>query len=235
MVGGFMVEADKHLILLERHLAGLVRKWIPEEDWRTFFFHTMELWNGSRYFHDKDKWPPEKRFEILDDLCAVPEKFDLLLSCGFVSRSDAANFAYRPELNVTAEEKEGVILALALAKFSETIEDFVRVHLPDEVALLILEDRSTLKAAVREMHEILRDGERLQANGIVLNSFPFERVRETIHFADKRVSPPLWMADLCTFFVKGFLMRKPFVDRFWSVLKPSMIAVPKEETRTPLP
>ena len=80
---------------------------------------------------------------VVASLVGIPEKFDLLLSCGFVDRATTPANVFR------AEMREAVLLGTALARFSETIEGFMRECTEGEIAMLFAEDRDSLHFAIK--------------------------------------------------------------------------------------
>jgi hypothetical protein len=62
------------------------------------------------------------------------------------------------------------------------------------------------------------------AERLILN-----RVIDTVHFAEKKSSSILQVADACAFFVKRRLMNTSEHMRFFGPLKPRMVVLPKQD------
>src|ERR1700722_12597625 len=72
---GIIVHGDDQVVPVEQYLESLVEKHIPADQRAAFFFHATDIYGGGDkncIFHDKDEWPDERRWAILDDLVAVP-------------------------------------------------------------------------------------------------------------------------------------------------------------------
>lgn len=91
VVGGVLIDGDRLLGAVENHFSILLLKHIPLEDRAGFIFHASDIWSGGGYFKDRAKWPLEQRLAILDDLIAIPAKFDLPVTFGTV---DWAKFGF---------------------------------------------------------------------------------------------------------------------------------------------
>ena len=86
VVSGVVVDGDRQLVAVENHLDILVQKHIPEHDRPGLIFHATDIWSGAKYFKDRDKWPMERRLEILRDLARIPGRFDIPVAWGFVDK-----------------------------------------------------------------------------------------------------------------------------------------------------
>jgi hypothetical protein len=83
VVGGVIVDADKKLIAVDRHLDALVKRHIPEDHRAGFVFHATELFNGGGKVVKRNdpEWPLDRRLEIADSLAAVAKKFGAVFIC----------------------------------------------------------------------------------------------------------------------------------------------------------
>jgi hypothetical protein len=84
VVAGPLIHGDMQLDAIENHLGYLTFKHIPHADRAGFIFHATDIWSGKGCFKDRDQWPLDKRLEILDDLIAVPSKFELPIAYGAI-------------------------------------------------------------------------------------------------------------------------------------------------------
>jgi len=104
---------------------------------------------------------------------------------------------------------------------------------PDEVALIIAEDKPDVRSAMRDMLKFaqrppallvpfLHDDERPH--------LPLSRIVDTVHFAGKLDSSPLQVADLCAFAIMRRLKRASGNERLYApierniVFKPSLVS-----------
>lgn len=227
VIGGVIVHADEQLVPLERELAAVIEKHIPEQDRDGFVFHAMEIWNGGRYFR-REQWPAEKRHEILADLVAIPEKLQMPLSFGVQNRERACAFIDPSE--ISDRDAELQLYSDTYARFCETIEKFMReVAGKNEITVLIGEDNDAVRALTKHAHRIFRDSKQISEIAPLLTYFPFERIREGVHFSPKEESKALQMADLVTFVVKRRLMGDPYITPYYDALASWLIVHPKPE------
>lgn len=229
VIGGVIVHADAQLIPLEEHIDRLVHEHIPEGDRTGFVFHAMELWHGGRYF-DRENWPLQKRLEILADLAAIPAKFDIPVSFGYQKREHAWRFIGPAKLN--SREVELQLYSDTYARFCESIEMFMREAASDEITVLIGEDNDAIHAVAKMAHQHYRDPNWVKETAPLLTYFPFERIRESVHFAKKPESKALQIADMCTFIIKRRLMNDPRIGPLYEALEPMMVVLPKPELLT---
>jgi hypothetical protein len=96
VMAGIIVHADQQWKILERYLSDMADEFAPPEKRDGFIFHAKELFSGGKTFNRED-FPKEKRWEILDYLVAIPEKFEFGIAWGLVER--AALAAKYPQWN----------------------------------------------------------------------------------------------------------------------------------------
>ena len=229
VAGGVMIDADRQMIAVEEHLAALVTKYIPEEDRDGFIFHAMELWSGSRYFKKhKDAWPLDRRMDVLRDLAAMPETFDLAVCWGFHDRELIPRYNFPESLSVF--DRERAVYADVISRICDTVESVMRECFSDEVTILICEDRDSVRAILKEMHSIYRDPKRVAGwSKYTLANFPFHHIRDTIHFAKKQESAHLQLADTCTFILKKRLEKNEHARDLYAAIKPRLLSFAQGE------
>jgi hypothetical protein len=226
VVGGVILDADRQMIAVEDYLDRLIFKYIPESDQAGFVFHAMDLWHGGPYFV-RHKWPRDKRMEIMAELAAIPAKFELLVSFGYQERALIPQYNF--PVGATAKTKELVAYTDAVARFCETVERHMREFAPEEVTVLIAEYRDSIQNLLREAHAIYRDHNRIMKMNPLLRYFPFHHIRDTIHFARKKESAHLQIADVCTFIIKKRLMKDPLAAKLFESIKSVMLVLPRDE------
>jgi len=227
VIGGVMIDADRQMIPVEDHIQELVWKHIPEKDWVGFAFHASDLWHGGPYFK-RDNWPLKKRLEILAELAEIPRQFGLVMVAGFQERALMRHHRFPP--NTDDKTKELAAYNNAMVRFCESVERFMRESAPDEITMLIAEDRDTVRQLLKQWHIVYRDKDLVAGLlGPRLTYFPFERIRDTIHFAKKDESRHLQLADLCTFIFKRRLLKDEHIRPFYAAIKPRLITLPADE------
>ena len=90
-------------------------------------------------------------------------------------------------------------------------EEIMRMKWASEVAQLVAEDNDQVRSLVRETQQIFlapskADGPLHENAKIIL---PLRKIRGSVHFAKKSESPPLQLADLCAFIIRGHLAGHP--------------------------
>jgi hypothetical protein len=152
-VAGVIVHGDKQWRRVEAHLEQMAETYATGNRRHDFYFHAYELLSGTRRFH-KSVWPLATRLQILDELVAIPRIFDLPIFHCSIDRVSAS---------VYIEERCGTVAferaVHAYAQFfcSLQIEVYLKTITPDEVALLIAEDREQVRKMLRHAHNMSRD------------------------------------------------------------------------------
>jgi len=228
VVSGVVVDGDRQLVAVENHLDILLQKYIPEEDRPGFIFYATDIWSGARYFRDRERWPMERRLEILRDLARIPGRFDMPIAWGFVDKNEFPD----PKFAI-AFDQENIEVARHVMAFTDcslVVEEFMR-SCTNEIALIIAEDRDIVRQAVKEAIALYRSPEQLRAWKLDKKQLlPFRRIRDTVHFAKKPESRHLQLADACTFFIKGHLNQQVRGDFLYAELKPMLLVFPAKDS-----
>ena len=225
VVAAIIIEADKQLLAVEQQLDAITEKHIPKEDRPGFVFHATDIWSGKKYFKDRQLWSLEKRLAILDDLAAIPAKFDLPISfAAFIKEKwDDERLPRKP----TPGEKDEAMHTLAFATCCDGVEMFMRECAPDEITMLIAEVRPAIEMSLKSALLIFKSAEAMKLNDFPQREFtPYEKIRESVYFAIKDESRPLQLADTCCFFLRARASKTPHTERYYKMLKPQMLYVP---------
>jgi hypothetical protein len=89
VVAGVIIHADRQWKAVELHLNDMADRYVPGDRRAGFVFHAKDLFHGSGAF-PRNQWSREKRWEILDELIAIPEQLDLAVVPGYVERAALA-------------------------------------------------------------------------------------------------------------------------------------------------
>lgn len=221
IVAGVVIHGDDALAPVEDHLESLMRENIPERDWDSFHFHAKDLWQGTKYFKDRDVWPLERRMSLMRRLCWVPDAFDLSVVFGFHSREEIRQFV--PRYNTVSAHDQSVLAhAYAFISMTVNLERHMKNKHPGEVTFLTVEDRPEVKKTLKELHQIIkRQGSELEFVAVA-DVLPLRRIRDTPHFAAKSECRLLQLADVCAFILNGHLRRVPGNDEFYDALWPAL-------------
>jgi hypothetical protein len=194
VVAGVVVDGDKQWRVVEAHLDELIKKHVPEENRGGFLFYAFELllFSGVKRFN-KDQWPLERRLEILDALVDVPRRFDLPVCAGMTNRKAALD-----SIGAKSEDRfmEQVMHTNAFFSCCMQVDILMRATTEDEVAVLIAENRDSVRRMLKFVHTVVRGRPvppgfeamlELLAKPPYDKIRPLQRVIDTVHFAEKKI------------------------------------------------
>jgi hypothetical protein len=232
VVAGVLIDGDRQLARVEDYLDHLVKKHIPDEHAHGFVFHAADIWAGSEgIFKDRSEWPFDRRIAILKDLAAIPVKFDLVVSMGWVEKATAFP-EHGGQSAISAFDMSVAAHAVAFMDCAIAANIFLR-EATNEYTILIAEDRDSVRNLMKSTLALCRNERALRAANIEFGEIlPLERVRDTVHFAKKAESRHLQLADAATFVVMGHLLQKVRGDFLYEALKPSLFVTPKRPIAT---
>jgi hypothetical protein len=231
VVAGVAVDADKQIKQVEGYLDELIEKHIPKEKRDGCVFHAMDIFHGTKRF-DRASWSFEKRLEILDDLAAIPKRFDLPVCYGVTDRPSLPGLLKGP---AGPDLIEIIAHGHAFFKFLMQMEVVLRATAQEEVGMLIAEDRDRVRKALKIAHASFR-GRALEqyqidmkevTEGLFKLLLPLERIVETIHFAQKGESSLLQVADICAFAIKRHCMQASHSDRLYNLMRGQLVFTPE--------
>ncbi len=229
VVSGVIVDADKRLGGLERHIASISDRYIPPNLRKGFVFHASELFNarGRTFKRDDPYFTLERRLEIADRLAAIPKRFHLPLTFGIVERKN-----FPKTFNASDFTTGGLTVAAHVTAFMSCamqVERWMRRMAAQEVCLLIIEDNQQAKKlitdtqlAYQDRHLIAELSERERKN------FPFRKIKEAHLFALKGQSKVLQLADFCAYVLKRHLMGDPRYARFFDPMREQLAVHPSD-------
>jgi len=214
-----IVHGDEQLISVEDRLICLVEKHIPEHQRDRFIFHATDIYGGGgkgSIFSDKNEWPDERRWKILDDLLGIPKAFNLPICVGMVDKD-----GFKKENDIDAHKQIEVTVAmhaLSIVQCEIGIELWMRANTYNEITHIIAENNDDVRVAAKEAHILLKDKNRLKEEGIGYDHpcFPFVKIRDGLHFATKEESKILQLADACAWSLRRIARRSPNSGRFYA-------------------
>jgi Protein of unknown function (DUF3800) len=229
VVAGVIVNADQDWLGLDNHLKSIMRKRLPEDLRYTGIFHAKDIWHGEKKFY-RNKWPLNKRMEIISDLAAIPAKFHLPVIYGAMDRKASAALLSKKGKSAADASINTLIHSLAFMGAAASLDTWMANNAKNEVAMMVAEDAGKVKQAVR-MFQIgyRQDGvddyyHELAIRGFPKNVFKTRQIVDTVHFASKLESPLLQIADTCAFLIKRRLQNasdedvKPYFNALASQL-----------------
>lgn len=203
VVCGVIIDADSQWEPIEAYMSELVAELVPSALQPNFVFHASELFGGQ---FGKDKGHRDAAREALRRIVGMPWRFGIPVSFGF----------YRK----TADVSEGLKIALPKdqVSFDHTMpyllcasgcERYMRRHArPYEIATMVAENNNETKKAIKRVHSVLQ-GNHGHAESIFramnVEDLPLRRIKDTVHFAEKKEAVFLQMADAFAFVFRRFL------------------------------
>ena len=225
-----IVHGDDQVVPVEEYLESLVEKHIPIDKQDGFFFHATDIYGGGDkncIFHDKNEWPDERRWAILDDLVAVPAKFGLPICVGIIQKSE-----FPPPLPAVDHSPQEVAVArhaMAIIQCEIGVEHWLRANTEKEITHIIAESNDEVRLAAKEAHMLLRNPKEIAAQGFVNHPiFPLKRIRDGLQFTTKAESRLLQVADVCAWVIRRAANNAPNAFRFYDPLR-HQIAFPSDE------
>jgi hypothetical protein len=235
VVAGVFVHGDEQLIPLEKELERLKQKYIPEEEQKDFVFHATEIWSGTgKVFKNREKWPLHLRLSILHDLARIPCRLNIpIVYHGYERAKYAATEAEikRAGREPTDFERHVAVHATAFCVTILRTEEIMRVKWASEVAQLVAEDNDQVRSLVRGTQEIFLDPSKADGPVHPNKILPLRKIRGSIHFAKKSESPPLQLADICAFIIRGHLAKHPKVGPLYGRIRRALALISFKDVR----
>lgn len=202
VVAGLVVHADSQLNQLEQAVTDVIARHVPEEHRHSFILHATDLFSSAKKFAHLG-WDLQKRLEVLDDVLRIPGAMKLPIAVGYVR--------HRPEAQYSiAINRHMVAMAIAL----ERVEDFLRSHHEDEIAIAISEDTPSSRRWLRALQNGMRGG----SFQLPTQTGAIKKIKDALHFAQKDESPALQVVDACAFTFARWLKQAPHHQRQISTL-----------------
>jgi hypothetical protein len=151
VVAAVIVDADKQLVALERHLDKIVSRHIPQEHQETFVFHASHLFNegGKVFVRDNPDWPLQKRLAIADELAAIPARFRLPLTMTWIERANLKSDEEYRSIHTDAQKTLAAHVAAFIA-CSAQVEQWMRRKTNGEICMMIVEDNDNARRFIRQ-------------------------------------------------------------------------------------
>jgi hypothetical protein len=227
---GIIVHGDDQVVPVEEYLEALAEKHIPADKREGFYFHATDIYGGGGkdcIFHDKTEWPDERRWAILDDLVAVPAKFELPICIGIIERSKWPPPSDKPH---TQQEVDVAAHAMAIIQCEIGVELWLRTNTKKEITHIVAENNDEGRLAAKGAHILLRNPKEIAKEGFVNHPiFPFKRIRDGLQFTTKAESKLLQVADVCAWAIRRAVNDAPNAFRFYQPVRPQIV-IPDDAT-----
>jgi hypothetical protein len=150
-------------------------------------------------------------------MVTIPRHVSLAIAAAYVRREDPDNFDATISRSQSQHAKAfGLCIAQA--------DYFIRTYCGlSEVATVVAEDVPKIKASLREIaHQlksqpfVIDDPDRYKAIGYppLPASYQISRVKDTVHFVEKRDGPFIQIADACAFAIRRYVAGHATGDEF---------------------
>lgn len=233
IVAGAIIDADKKLVAVERHIESLIKRHIPDAKQAGFVFHAKELFNGGGQVFKRDDpdWNFDRRLEIADQLAAIPKKFGLPVAIGLCERSRFPVSSAFEGGRWGTKDKSVAEHVMAFLSCSAEIEMWMRKQAPNEVCLLIVEDNQRARTLITTLQNTYQNPNTPIRTEMEALYFPFKKIKESPLFAGKRQSKALQIADFCAYVVKKAVMGNERYTRFMRPLVDCLVPSPEDALR----
>ena len=219
-----MSHADSQWRNLNRALDDIIGEFVPAGEKDGIVLHAKDIFHGTKRFH-RDRWPLAKRVELLRCISKLPDMMSLPVVLGAIDKSQ---YSWGPQTdNVAQFEANSYSLAFGLC--ATHVEYFMRSHLSDEVAALVVEDVPNMRRYAQLGYKILTDATLpWQQADDVFNYMPFERIIEQPLFAEKKDSSILQIADTIAFVAGRLLNGGDNVREFFDLFEAQIVLLPHQ-------
>ena len=193
-VAGVLIDPDRQWLALAERIK-LLRLEVPDEYRDGFIFHATDLHYGSK----RPNWPRDEQRQLLNRLIELPRLLGIPIVLGVWRKVHERG---------PAQQESIVVHALAYG-FCLKAADWYMSTLapPDEVAMVVAEERPEAHKAIRASHALLSDEATIRKwlPPFVLRDFPISRIKAPPAFASKDEEILLQMADACAFVFQRFI------------------------------
>jgi len=214
VVAGVIVNPDRQWKELEAYFRDLAYQLFPDADPYRFVFHAKDIFHGSGPF-DRKTWSRKERMKIMGQLAQVPRLFALPIVMGELDRIKADQEVRRLSPDTTKKSRHNFIHTHAFINAIQRVQYWMEKNAPEETAMLIAEDTPEMKSTLKNVHEGYTDKTRQDDE-----AFRAPNIIDAVHFAQKKDSLLLQIADHCAFIIKRKLMGKSDVNEFYDAISP---------------
>jgi hypothetical protein len=221
VVAGIMLHVDEQYSALQQFILDMADALVGKDRPLDFVFHATDLWHGGKFF-PREKWPLERRMEILGHICSIPEAFQFQVFYTVIERAKyppqdlSAKNAWK-----LATRRAHVICFLGCL---QQVDGFMREALPDEKSFAVVEEHNDHRRLMKDAARFL--GNRRLAPIVVddpnLYWRPYEYLIDEPLFQSKSGVSPLQIADACAFIIAKHLGGDRHAEPHLEKLKPRM-------------
>lgn len=221
VVVGLIIHADRQSMFAEAAIREVLGA-VPEQFSKGFVFHATDVWGNPQY---RDTWSMADRMALLRAMMSLPKRIGIPISFGVVRRSsdDGVDHAKLGMTKPQWQHNSAFITCIAAA------DKYIRTHADlTEVGTVVAEDVPEMRKFLKLAPQVLRNApitlapehlipsklERELGYSVTERDFRVTRIRNSIHFVEKRDDPLLQLADACAFGLRRFLSDQSFGTEF---------------------
>lgn len=227
VVAGFLLHVDDQYHPLSKYLLDMADDLSAPNLERpiNFHFHAKDLWHGAGHF-PRNKWPLERRLEILGHLADIPAKFKLPVIYTCLKRDEVAPGNLTRKERAAADEK---IHATCFVGCLNLADDLIERDVPNEQAFCVVEHHPAHKSGLQSVAVTLSDPrfrkvfeESIEIQGLGVR--PLKHFVESPLFSQKSGSSPLQVADACAFILSRALAGGNYIQELLERIKPQLVS-----------
>ena len=147
VVAGVIVNPDKQWKNIEKHLAGLVAKYIPPEHHRGFCFHAKDLFHGTKLLERN------QGHAVLKDILSIPSKFGLPLVFGTSRKKQTGDTSLSTKKSRRWDASSNQAKAYCLCVLAAECYMQTRAG-AEELATLVAENNTDTQRLIDRIHYI---------------------------------------------------------------------------------
>lgn len=220
-VAGVLIHGDTQWGPIADRLRTILDDAPPPGVKRPRFLHAKDIFHGSREFPRRD-WPEELRYNILDQVGAIPAEFDVPVVWAAMDRRV---FAEQHPKDSDASRLRDVYTVCALTCIMEA-EIYMRsLKDSEEVCSITIEQNHELQKRIPEMIDFIREPGEETANLIEgwERCIPLKKIIDTPSCQPKSASSILQLADYCAFAIKRRLQQSFGGGRLVAPIAPQLL------------
>jgi Protein of unknown function (DUF3800) len=204
-VAGVILDPDKQWRLMADEIERL-KECVPAEFREGFVFRAADLFYGGEY---RKQWPDEDRWSLLEKLVSLPRKLKVPLVIGSAQKPPK-ELRQKPQLDSVVIHAMAYLRCLKPADVY--MNDFAQ---PDEVAMIVAEDRKEAREAIRDAHNLAMSKSLIeQWMPELAHLYPISRIKAPPAFASKEEEILLQIADACAWTFQRHMRAGSQSERF---------------------
>jgi hypothetical protein len=227
VIAGVILNGDQDWQPIQRHLQSILRRNVPDVGRKSLIFHAKDIWHGSKHF-PREKFPLELRQKIFMEIAEIPKRFHISIVVGCLHRISTMENIKRAIPGISQERIDILTHAEVYIHALAEIDTWMSRNAPNEVVMVIAEDRPGVKAALNLLHDGATHDDDAYWIDQGADVFYTRHIIDTVHLTDKEGSPMLQIADMCAFIIRRHLSDKPDIASAFALLEPQLASPPRD-------